>query len=216
METDTAARTKMIDRVRALFTKAASTEYGPEAEAFEAKALALMVEWEIAERDIADAGHGPERHNYDTSTFGNAQWGASALVQWLAPVFGCHAVASSAGNRKLHTICYGTPSNVARLDTVLDHLFPQLRADIIRDRPRSRKSYAIGWADRVASRFREVIEVAYSESTALVPTNDAARQAMADDGLRTGTTGHDVNPRDVAAGERAGSDADLGIDSLPD
>ena len=203
-------RDRMVEKVRKLFAKSESTEHEAEAEAFEAKAMALMAEWEIEERELRTLEYG------DTSIgiahFGRAQVGAGALAQWIAEILGGYAVTMHHGNRYMSVKLYGTDGQIERTTMVLDHLFPQLLHDLTVSKPRSRKSFALGWATRVAERYAELQQEAYAGSNLPVPTNTAAKEHALAVMKRPPTTSSrsDLDPYDAEMGLIKGNDADLG------
>lgn len=211
---DTAAeqrRAKKVEQVRAMLAKAASTHHEAEAATFEAKALEIMAAYEIEERELREAS-GFESEEIDLGHMGNAGTGAASLAIGLADLFGGAGVRGVSDRRhyaKLHT----TPSQRENVDLMLDHLLPQMRNDLSRDRPRSRKSYSVGWAYRVLDRLRSAQTIVYSQSNALVPTGDAARidlyAQLSDQGIRVSTASVKVDGRDYERGDAAGEEADL-------
>ncbi len=194
-----------------MLAKAASTVHEAEAESFEAKALEIMAAYDIEERELRDAS-GFSSEEIDLGHMGNAGTGAASLAIGLANLFGGAGVRSVVDRRhyaKLHT----TPSQRENVDLMLDHLLPQMRSDISRDRPRSRKSYSVGWAARVTARLQVAQSVAYSNSNALVPTSDAARAGLygelAAQGVRVSRASVRVDGFDYERGDVAGGTADL-------
>lgn len=194
-----------------MLAKAASTVHEAEAESFEAKALEIMAAYEIEERELREAS-GFSSEEIDFGHMGNAGTGAASLAIGLANLFGGAGVRSVVSRRhyaKLHT----TPSQRENVDLMLDHLLPQLRHDLSRDRPRSRKSYSVGWAARVLARLHAAQSVVYARSNALVPTNDAARDdlygELAAQGIRVSRASVRVDGVDYDRGDAAGEQADL-------
>ncbi len=205
---------KTIERVRGLLAKAASSEFDPEREAFERKAMALMAEHEIAERDLAEPSN-IDHDMIDLTTFGRAGKGAACLAAWITELLGGYAVLVSIRDGKSGRVqVYCTAAQRDRLDVLLDHLLPQLRAALTKDRPRSRMSYSLAWAHAVLKRLRASQADAYAEHGALVPTNDAARQAYDDDHGRAASMSLRVDAVSAGAGAAAGQEADLGHDRL--
>ncbi len=208
------AQQKQIDRVRGLLAKATSSEFEAESAAFEEKALALMAEHEIAERDLREPAHYGE-DMIDLTSFGRAGKGAACLASWLADLFGGYAVLVSLRDGKAGRVLVTcTPSQRERLDVMLDHLLPQLRAAMTKDKPRSRMSYSLAWASAVLERLRTAQAEVYKSHGALVPTGDGARSAFeATNGTARQMTLR-VNAASAAAGADAGNEADLGHDRL--
>jgi len=67
MDTNTDKRQKILTRVQALYAKAAATDFGPEADAFTSKADELMLEWAIAEAELAMDD--PKLHQFSKRKF---------------------------------------------------------------------------------------------------------------------------------------------------
>ena len=205
---------KRIERVRGLLAKATSSEFEAESAAFEEKALALMAEHEIAERDLRE----PARYHedmIDLTSFGRAGKGAACLASWLADLFGGYAVLVSLRDGKSGRVMVTcTPAQRERLDVMLDHLLPQLRAAMTKDKPRSRMSYSLAWASSVLERLRAAQAEAYKSHGALVPTSDAARSAYEATNGRACPMALRVDAASAAAGTDAGNEADLGHDRL--
>ena len=204
-------RAKKVEQVRVMLAKAASTEHEAEAETFEAKALEIMAEYEIEERELRDVS-GYASEEIDLGMMGNAGTGAASLAIGLADLFGGAGVRGVVDRKhyaKLHT----TPSQRENVELMLDHLLPQMRNDLSRDRPRSRKSYSVGWAFRVLERLRAAQAVVYAQSNALVPTGDAARTdlyaQLNEQGVRVSTASVKVDGFDYQRGDAAGVEADL-------
>ncbi|MEM8923153.1 MAG: DUF2786 domain-containing protein [Actinomycetota bacterium] len=202
-----AKRTKVVEKVRALLAKAASTEHEAEAEAFEEHALRLMADYEIAERELRDvAPH--DAHEIDCSHFGRAQTAAVLLCAEVAAMFGGYGVKLSQ-DRRFRALLMCTPSQLELALPLIDHLLVQLMADLNRDRPRSRRDYSLGWAHRVVTRLEAAQERIYSEAKALVPTTDAAEAAFIERyGQARRARRQTVGP-EYAVGQEAGEEADL-------
>ena len=220
---ETDERTRWVDKVRNLLAKANSTDNEAEREAFQAKALALMARWEISERDVRDSGPlAHNEHRMDMGHFGNAQRGACWVACGVARLFGGFGLVWS-GNGKLSVSIEATDEQWARIETLVDHLLPQMMDDILRDRPRSRKSYSLGWSTRVLDRLREVQAKVYADVAAEtgraelvhVPTNEAAEaSAVERHGPFRSAPRQTVNGADLAAGKAAGNNADIGVGAL--
>ncbi len=204
-DADEASRRARADKVRALLAKAASTTHDGEREAFEAKALELMVKWELAERDLAE-GSPLASFTYSVEHMGNARQPSAFFVANLLELFGGYA-AYWPGDRTVRG--FGSRSINADVAALADHLLDQLMADIVRDRPRSRKDYGYGWVTRVQRRLREAHEVIYSQSNALVPTNAEARESFIEAFGGGRTVSHRAGT-DALTGDARGSMADLG------
>lgn len=205
------ARAKRVERVRAMFAKAASTEHDEERHAFEAAALRIMAEWAIEERElrtVVDEAY--DTQTIDVADFGNGQKGACLLISGVAKLFGAFAVRFNIGPRRFAMRIVATPSTWEMIEPLVSHLLAQLRHDVIRERPQSKMSYCVGWADTVMGRLEAAQAVVYSGCNALVPTQDAARSAYAELWGRTQKQGVTVNVRDHTVGGKAGARADLG------
>ena len=165
-----ALTTGQLDKVRKLFAMAndpAATE--AERESFNAKVCELMTRWEIDEAELAKAPDArPEditRHHY-TVAVGHATTGASVLVAAIVRNFGGALYweweeldATEHGykwGQRLTVYC--TDSQFETITLWADHLISQLKVDVTRDKPRSRKSYAMGWASRIGRRLAERFE----------------------------------------------------------
>lgn len=206
---------KTIERIRGLLAKAASSEFDAEREAFEAKAMELMAEHEIAERELR-APSTIDHSMIDLTSFGRAGKGAACLASWIAELLGGYAVLVSLRDGKSGRVqVYCTSAQRERLDLLLDHLLPQLRAALTRDKPRSRMSYSLAWAHAVVMRLRESHTAAYATHGALVPTNAEAKDAYEADNGAPGSMSLRVEAASADAGTVAGHEADLGYDRLP-
>jgi hypothetical protein len=98
--------------------------------------------------------------------------------------------------------------------TLVEHLLPQLRNDLLRDRPRSRMSYAVGWSIEVADRLTAASEAEAAASMALVPTNEAAREALHATYRISRARSAEVQFDEYGSGRRAGQNADIGHTKL--
>jgi len=206
---------KTIDRIRGLLAKAASSEFEAEREAFEAKAIALMAEHEIAERELQEPSS-IDQGTIDLTSFGHAGKGAACLAAWITDLLGGYAVLVSIGDGKSGRVrVYCTSAQRDRLDLLLDHLLPQLRAALTKDKPRSRMSYSLAWAHAVLQRLSDSHNAAYAAHGALVPTNVEAKEAYQAENGRPGSMSLRVEAASANAGTAAGHEADLGYDRLP-
>ncbi len=205
MDGSDAKRNRAVERVRAMLAKAAATDFEAEAQSFEEHALRLMAAYEIEERELRDSGTYESEH-VPCHHFGNAQTGAVLLISGVARMFGAYPVQVSHSG-KFTVSLTATPPQFDLTMTLVDHLFPQLMADITRDRPRSRRDYSIGWATKVLTRLELTQHRVYAQTDALVPTTTDAEHAFkskngpARKGRRL-TVGHEYN-HGVTAGERA-------------
>mgnify|MGYP000220682875 CR=1 FL=1 len=206
---------KAIERIRGLLAKAASSEFDAEREAFEAKAVALMAEHEIAERELQEPSN-ISQAMIDLTSFGRAGKGAACLAAWITELLGGYAVLVSFRDGKSGRVkVYCTSAQRDRLDLLLDHLLPQLRAALTKDKPRSRMSYSLAWAHAVLQRLSESHTAAYATHGALVPTNIEAEAAYQAENGRPGSMSLRVEAASANAGTAAGHEADLGYERLP-
>ncbi|MEL7207531.1 MAG: DUF2786 domain-containing protein [Actinomycetota bacterium] len=205
--TDDDRRAKVVERVRAMLAKAASTNHEAEAEAFEEHALRLMAEYQIAERELREAQpHAP--HDIECGHFGNAQHAAVVLCAGVAELFGGYGVMVKR-QRKYAARLMCTPSQFELATPLIDHLLAQMMHDLNRDRPRSRKDYSLGWVERVLDRLGETRERVYSEAKSLVPTTEAARSAYLDTYGEPGRGRRQYVGANYFEGQVAGDEADL-------
>lgn len=214
-------RPKILDKVAALLRKAASTNHEAEQVAFHTKAAELMVKYQIQEAELrttAEQSVDKERVTY--TTLGNASQGVAYLFHRLAPMFGCATGANvfrdtyADGVKTLDVHVWGRQTDRDLLKKFVDALIPQMRADILRDRPRSRVSYSRGWAMAVSDRYREVFTKTWEESgsSALIPTATEAtaqRDAACSHGRRVT---YDNNS--FQSGRSAGNNADINQNKL--
>lgn len=205
---------RTIERIRGLLSKAASSEFEAEREAFEDKAMSLMAEHEIAERELQEPSS-IDHSMIDLTSFGRAGKGAACLAAWIAELLGGYAVLVSFRDGKSGRVqVYGTSAQRDRLDLLLDHLLPQLRTAMTKDKPRSRMSYSLAWAHAVLERLRESHANAYATHGALVPTNVEAKEAYREAHGAPGSMSLRIEAASANAGTAAGHEADLGYDRL--
>ena len=206
----------IISRIRKLFAKAESTEFGPESEALTAKAFELLARHDLTEADLIEVDNDYGRRIIQLDHFGNAAHGACSLVVFLHRLQGAEGGIRVwndlfTGKRRAESHVWATDSQHERAMLFVNYLLPQMRADLIRDKPRSRKSFSLGWASRVHQRLQELQQTAYDGTNLPVPTTTAANRAMTDDlGGRPRNTGdYDVDARSYTSGIVAGGQADL-------
>ncbi|MEM7326137.1 MAG: DUF2786 domain-containing protein [Actinomycetota bacterium] len=207
---DDQRRQKLAATVAALLAKAASSEFEDEARLFEAKAMELMARYQIEEAELRR----PDQVEFgvveiDVSHFGNAQTGAAHVVWGVYKLFGGFAVVQTV-DRRMSMRVSATDDVHAIARPLVDHLMGQMMADIVRDRPRSRKSYSVGWFGRMYERLEAAHTETYAEVGALVPTTDAAERHYVERYGRTARHSLRVDQRDYQAGGVRGSQADLG------
>lgn len=215
-------RRSLVAKVSALLAKAASTDHEPERRAFEAKAQALITRHQIDEGELGVAGAMGEREVL-VDGWGNATRGVVHLWAGVARLNRC-AVAHQSGRGWSRVLLAGTETDAEVTSRLVEHLLPQLRLAILADRPRSRMSYAIGWAHEVIDRLSQArlaaaVEVADQRSAAhrspaevdsLVPTNTAAAEALAEAHALRSERRAKVDVGAYGSGISAGQRADLG------
>lgn len=198
-----------------MLDKAASTDHEPERDAFFAKAQALITRHHIEDSELNRASSKMEEHVVDVEGWGNAIRGVIRLYSGVGEINQC-SVAHQTGRGYSRLIIWGSEIDAKLTCTLVDYLLPQLRADILRDRPRSRMSYSIGWANEVYERLADAQIAEAASSNALVPTNAEADSALrATYKLRTSRT-TEVRPEEFDQGANAGGSADIGMTKLGD
>jgi hypothetical protein len=213
------ARDDLVRKVAALLAKAASSDHEPERQAFEAKAQTLITRYQITQAELGTVGGATER-TIIIDGWGNATRGVVFLWSGVAEVNQC-ATAHLVKRGWAKVVLIGEETNVAVTGHLVDHLLPQLRLALLNDRPRSRMSYAIGWSQQVVERLAHVQADAAAvvareagldpgAGAALIPTNDAAVDALNEAyHVRRGRT-TEVNVAEFGSGSEAGQHADLG------
>lgn len=212
----------IVDRVRALLAKAASTPFEAERQAFEAKAEQLIARHMI---DRDQLGEQPDitSHTFVVADWGNASKGVAYLVERMAALnggYGYHEATYENGAMRATGYRVTIWSSVEAMNLIrvrAEYLLPQLRNDIASYGPRSRLSFAMGWADEVLRRLAAVQERTYAEAGALVPTQVRAEEAMreADPTIKVQTQTVETSVVDALAGLALGSTVDLGGSKLP-
>jgi len=208
-------RDRILDRVRALLAKANSTDHEPEREAFLAKAQQLITRHHIEHGELTADSSAIERLEVMITDWGNATRGVVRLYGTVAELNRA-STAHRMTRGAAWVILVGSELDLELATTLVNHLLPQLRHDILRDRPRSRMSYALGWADRVGQRLAEAQASEAARSNSLVPTNHAAEKALNDaytiraarstrvDGLEWLNGGHAAEQVDIGASKLSG------------
>ena len=173
-------RDKMKETIDDMLRKSISSEHKSERDLFEQKAIALMVKWDLTERDLKTEDP-ITVHRIDYREHGNFALGLSTLYLHLADMYGGYGFYDGQdrikGQRKgARTIVYATDSVIERVELHMKHLIRQLEYDCMMAKQTRRQAFSMGWAERVAARIKEQLEAAYSESMALVPTNSEAKQ----------------------------------------
>ena len=201
-------RAKVVELVRAMLAQAASTTFEAEAETFEAHALRLMAEYEIEQRELRDVDTDYDVHDIACERFGRAQYAAVVLCAEVAKLFGGYGILVR-DNRRYTTRLVVTDTQFELAKPLIDHLLAQMMSALNHDKPRSRKDYSLGWVYRVLDRLNAAQAVVYSESNALVPTNDAAKAAYVELHGRPDTGRKIVVGANYQDGQVAGEGADL-------
>ena len=203
------SRERLIDKVNALLAKAASSEHEAEQLAFEAKAQALITRHHIEQGELALGSVHIVERTIDIENWGNATRGVVHLFSGIAEANRC-SVGHRTTRGRASIVLFGSETDADLTSALVDHLLPQLRTSILRDRPRSRMSYSIGWAHEVIERLRQAQEREAEASSALVPTNVAADEALRSaHRVRTGRAST-VMPDEFDSGMSAGGEADIG------
>ena len=221
---------KMTDRVRKLLAQAASVAGTPEAEVFEAKAMALMAQYGIDEADARASGAAPavkiEKIRVEIS--GKYVETRVRFVGMLAGALNCEALfyKNPAKARSSIVTVYGMPSHLARLQFLVGALTPEMlkRADAARPdywiAPGQlrvyRRSFLRGYGARVAYRLRQegvkAQEGHTSGALVLVDDRKKAAQALADDhpNARMVKSAAQTRADGKQAGDAAGRRANIG------
>lgn len=176
---DEGGRNRIVERVRALLAKADSTDHEPEREAFLAKAQQLITRYHIEQGELSSSTSQMSQCEVMITEWGNATRGVVRLYGAVAELnrsYSAHQMTRGVAK----VIMFGTELDLELTTTLVDHLLPQLRHDILRDRPRSRMSYALGWANRVGQRLAEAQATEAAKSNSLVPTSHAAEEALSE------------------------------------
>lgn len=198
-----------------MLDKAASTEHEPERDAFFAKAQALITRHHIEDSELNRATSKMEEHPVEVDGWGNAIRGVVHLYTGVGQINQC-SVAHRTGRGYSRVIIWGSEIDAKLTCTLVDYLLPQLRADILRDRPRSRMSYAVGWAIEVIDRLSEAQEAEAASTNALIPTNTEADEALRATYKLRNSRRAEVRPEEFDQGVTAGGSADIGITKLGD
>ncbi|MEL6982040.1 MAG: DUF2786 domain-containing protein, partial [Actinomycetota bacterium] len=181
-------RDTLVARVSALLAKAASTEHEPERRAFEAKAQALITRHQIDEAELGLGSGAVGERELLVEGWGNATRGVVHLWAGVARLNRC-AVAHRTGRGWSRVLLAGSEVDAELTTRLVEHLLPQLRLAILTDRPRSRMSYAVGWAHEVVDRLEQArgaaaaeaaADLPGAEASALIPTNTDAADALAE------------------------------------
>lgn len=208
----------IINKIRKLRNKAEATEFNAESEAFAKAAARLIEDYGIDESELAGETKEIGQIIFSRNDLGNSSYGYCRLFWDIAPLFRCAALANVSDiccmdelkNKRTAKIwLYGSDEDMALVRSLIDDiLVNQMLLCVIRDRPRSRKSYAAAWSLAVADRIADAQRDYCSELNALIPTNTEAQEAAQRDSSGTSKTTLDYDS--VQAGNRAAQNADLG------
>ncbi len=203
------SRENLVAKVAALLAKAESSEHEPERNAFQAKAQALITRYQIDEGELRLSRADMLERSITVDGWGNATRGVVHLYSGIAELNRC-SVAHRTGRGWARVVLFGTDMDAELTCTLVDHLLPQLRLAILNDRPRSRMSYSIGWTHEVLDRLRSAQRIEAEVSSALIPTNVAAEEALrAAHDLRTERR-RTVDSAEYGSGMTAAEQADIG------
>ncbi len=203
------SRENLVAKVAALLAKAESSEHEPERNAFQAKAQALITRYQIDEGELRLSRADMLERSITVVGWGNATRGVVHLYSGIAELNRC-SVAHRTGRGWARVVLFGTDMDAELTCTLVDHLLPQLRLAILNDRPRSRMSYSIGWTHEVLDRLRSAQRIEAEVSSALIPTNVAAEEALrAAHDLRTERR-RTVDSAEYGSGMTAAEQADIG------
>lgn len=206
-------RDRIVDRVKALLAKADSTNHEPERQAFLAKAQQLITRHHIEQLELTESDSTIGEQLIPIRGWGNATRGVVNLYAVVAASNRC-TTARTGDRYATDVILFGSEVDRALTVALVEHLLPQLRHDLLRDKPRSRMSYAVGWSIEVADRLTAASEAEAAASKALVPTNEAAREALHATYLITRGRSAEVRFEEYGSGRRAGRNADIGHTKL--
>lgn len=201
-------RETIIRRVNGLLAKANSSEHRAERESYEAKAQQLMTRYQIESSEFEETGP-IEQRMVIIAGWGNATRGVVSLHQCVAALNRCTG-AGNTGRGEGYVYLFGRPTDLDLTLTLVNYLLPQLRMAMVADKPRSRMSYALGFAHTVYSRLFEAQATAAAETNALVPTNTDASEAMYSELNVKRAPRTPVHGDDLSSGETAAANADLG------
>lgn len=203
------SRERLIDKVSALLAKAASTDHEPERRAFQAKAQTLITRYQIEEEELDLRPGSVGEDVIEVEGWGNATRGVVHLYSAVAELNRCKVAHQSTRGRST-LLLYGTETDTALTRTLVEHLLPQLRLAILNDKPRSRMSYAVGWAYEVANRLQEAREHEAATSDSLIPTNTAAEEALRSAYKLTSGRRASIDAGAYGSGVEAAERADIG------
>lgn len=127
-------RAKMLERVRALLAKADGTNFPEEADAFRAKADALMrtyaiEQWQVDQADQGHATREPEVRHMDFSWWRNSTHTENLWLLFTGTAAHCRCVVATRGygTKGYSTIpVIGLPSDLDYMDLLFTHLMLQM------------------------------------------------------------------------------------------
>jgi len=210
-------REKIVDKVRALLAMANDVAAAEaEREAFRVGALRFIEKHRI---DVGELREGAEIEHREVwlHGLGNLETPASLLWGVVAEHNNCYATTTIGTGRGVqHFDLFGTPEDLDIVSALAEYLLAQLKLDVAKDRPRSRKSYGAGWVDAVEQLLEETRVVVESESKALVPVNTMAKDFAWTlfDGDVQSPLRVDVDRLDSSTGYNAGEMADIGLSKI--
>lgn len=226
-QTTSDVRAKYVDRVKKLLAKAESTTSEAEADAFFAKAQALMTEWQIEQAELRDVTDAVVKHEMKlSSTMPTADVSAVANVaaHYDLKVLYREYVA---GYQTAAAIIFGHASDVDRFLMLWSSLELQMiRAMRQAEDPRAnraaqrrfRQSFKVGYTRRVGARLASAKAATIREAEArtpgvglvLVSRAELVEQAAAAESGGVRRSSLRLDQRAVAAGASAADAADLG------
>ncbi len=206
-------RERIVDRVRALLAKADSTTHEPERRAFLTKAQQLITRYHIEQPELTESDISIDEQRIAIEGWGNATRGVVNLYASVAARNRC-TTARTGGRSSTEVILFGSATDRELTVTLVDHLLPQLRRDLLRDRPISRMSYAVGWSIEVGDRLTAAAQTEASSTMALVPTNEAARAALHATYNVARARSTELRFDEYGSGRLAGRQADIGHHKL--
>lgn len=223
----TVDRDKLITKIQALWAKASSTDFEAEAEAFAAKAQALMTAYLIEEHEIADVDDS-QVITRDFTICGQYSSARRSLLSAVCRANGVYAMGSIAAARRsfvkdgnTHLTLFGTAAAIelslglySKLDMeVLGHVTKIGKGR--RDIRAFRFAFVTGFADTIGKRLRKTVDETPGAGLVLVDMRsqgEAAAYAAVDAAgmkLAKRSTRY-VNGAGYRSGKQAGANADLG------
>ena len=185
--TTPAAKEAWINRVDALLAKAASTEFGEEADALMAKAQQLMARHAIDDAMLAASGRSPRSEPICEDFVVHPPY-ATAKAALLATVAGanhCRAVAGSAGSGRQRCTLVGHEADLANVRALYGSLSVHAAAAMIAaevpgyDTPRRfRHAFLLAFTARIGERLRAAAVSAERDAQAAQAAAPGAGQGV--------------------------------------